>query len=123
MITGTVNSSYEIVVPFRVRDAAGHEHDVAALVDTGFTGALSMPVPVIISLGLRWKSETVTYLADNSPCKSDLYEATIIWDGQPRDIVVHGVDTVPMIGTQLLVGFDVRARFQMGGAVQIEVIP
>ena len=43
MIRGTVNSRLEAVVRLRVRGPAGVEADVDAVVDTGFTSALTLP--------------------------------------------------------------------------------
>jgi hypothetical protein len=53
----------------------------------------------------------------------DIYAATVIWDGKPRRILVQSIDTTPLIGMELLFGYDLRVRVVTGGSVQIEAIP
>ena len=64
MITGTVNADREPVVRIRVRDRNGRNHEFAAIVDTGFTGSLTLPLNVITALGLPWKELSEATLAD-----------------------------------------------------------
>lgn len=45
MITGTVNGRLEIVIRLPVRDSAEQEQEVEAILDTGFTGSLTLPPP------------------------------------------------------------------------------
>jgi len=50
MITGTVNASHEILIRVPIRDATGHEREVGAILDTGFTGLLTLP-PALTAAG------------------------------------------------------------------------
>jgi hypothetical protein len=54
------------------------------------------------------------------PC---IYAATVAWDGEPCPVLVHSVDSDPLLGTALLVGCDLRVRVEIGGGVEIEAIP
>jgi predicted aspartyl protease len=121
MIVGTVNSRHEVVIPFSIRDSAGQQHPIEALLDRGYTAYLSLPPLVIGALGLTWKSKSYALLADGALKEVNNYAATIVWDGQSRDIVVQAVDNVPMLGLDLMAGFDLRARFIPNG--RVEIIP
>jgi predicted aspartyl protease len=123
MISGTVNSRYEIVISFSIRDSAGQEHPVEAILDTGYNASLSRPAVVIAALGLTWKSNTTGILADGSLKQFDNYSATIIWDGKQSTILVQAIENVPMLGLPLMIGHDLRARFAINGRVEIEAIP
>jgi clan AA aspartic protease len=123
MISGTVNSRYEIVIPFSIRDSGGQEHSVEAILDTGYNGSLSLPTVVIAALGLPWKSNTTGILADGSMKQFDNYAATIVWDGKPKTILVQAIDNVPLLGLALMIGYDLRARFTINGHVEVEAMP
>ena len=52
MMSGTVNSSGELMVPIRILDANEHIRRFEAIVDTGFTGDLTLPSEYTRELGL-----------------------------------------------------------------------
>jgi clan AA aspartic protease len=123
MITGTVNGRFEIVIKLPVPDSAGQEHEVEAILDTGFNGSLTLPPSLIGSLGLSWRSRTSAILANGQVEQFDVYVATVIWDGVPRLILVQAINNPPLLGMALLAGYDLRARLIVGGSVQVEAVP
>jgi clan AA aspartic protease len=123
MIKGAVNSRFQVVVPFSIRSSANTMHDMEAQLDTGFTGALTLPPLVISALGLNWRSQTYSILANGQFHLFDIYNATIIWDGAPQTILVQAADDALLIGLELLKGFDLRVRFNVGGNAEIEAVP
>ena len=52
MMRGNVTSQGELIVPIRVLDTFGHVHRFEGIVDTGFTGDLTLPSDHIRELGL-----------------------------------------------------------------------
>lgn len=122
MITGQVNARYEITIKLPVRDSTGQEQEIEAILDSGFTGSLTLPPSVIASLGLPWRSRTTATLANGSVEQLDIYVATIIWDGNPRSVLIPAIDSVPLIGMTLLIGYDLRVRVTVGGMVEIEPV-
>lgn len=52
MIGGVVNARCEAVVTLRLRGRGGAELAVAAVVDSGFTSAVALPVAAVLALGL-----------------------------------------------------------------------
>jgi clan AA aspartic protease len=123
MISGTVNARHEIVIKLPVLNSAALEHEIDAILDTGFTGSLTLPPSLIASLGLPWRSRSSAILANGKVQQFDIYAATVIWDGVPRQILIQAIDNEPLLGMVLLVGFDLRARVRFGGSAQIEAIP
>jgi clan AA aspartic protease len=122
MMTGTVNQFLEATIQIAIRDANGREHSVHAIVDTGFSGSLTLPFETIAQLGLPWRSRGSAMLADGSFDQFDNFTAVVIWDGRPREILVEGVAVDPLIGVGLLAGFEFRMQTVSGGAVTIEPI-
>jgi clan AA aspartic protease len=123
MVTGTVNARYEMMIKLPVRNSTGQEHEIEAVLDSGFTGSLTLPPSLIASLGLPWRSRSNAILANGHVEQIDIHAGTIVWDGVSRPILIQALDNVPLLGMALLVGYVLRARVTVGGLVQIEVAP
>jgi predicted aspartyl protease len=52
MIQGTISSRNEITIPIQVRDSAGALHGFEPILDTGFSGALTLTSAAIAYLRL-----------------------------------------------------------------------
>jgi predicted aspartyl protease len=83
MITGVVRAD-EARIRLKVKGSRGREHEVEAVIDTGYTASLTLPPALIATLGLRWRSVDRGTLADGSDCLFDVYEAKVVWDGKVR---------------------------------------
>jgi predicted aspartyl protease len=71
MITGIVEG-LEARVPIRIKGSAGQEAPIVAVVDTGFTGSLTLPPALVNALHLRWQKVERGTLADGSECLFDV---------------------------------------------------
>jgi clan AA aspartic protease len=123
MIIGVVNTHTEAIIRLPVRAADGREQEMEAVLDTGFNGSLTLSPAVIGSLGLRWRTRGLVMLANGSEDHCDIYAATVIWDGRPRNILVEAADTDPLIGMALLYGHALHMQVVEGGSVVIEPLP
>jgi len=52
MITGSMNAYREATIRFTVLDTQGQAQEIEAIIDTGFTGFLTLPPSVVTTLGL-----------------------------------------------------------------------
>jgi clan AA aspartic protease len=123
MISGVVNARLEATIQLSVHDAMGQPHDIEVVVDTAYNGSLTLPPARLTALGLAPKNQQQVLLADGSLQVINFYEATIIWDGQPRTVDVDEIDAPPLVGTALLRGHELRVKFVAGGSVSIEALP
>lgn len=119
MIAGKVNADYEPIVRISVCDTSGQVHEQNAIVDTGFNGWLSLPPDFITALGLSWQRRGRAILADGSESIFDIYEATVIWDGQLLTIPVDEADSEPLIGMSLMDGYELTVQAMDGGIVTL----
>ena len=55
MIEGVVNAAYELVVTLGVQGPAGQSQEIEAVIDTGFTGFLTVTPAMVAELGLRYR--------------------------------------------------------------------
>jgi clan AA aspartic protease len=122
MIQGVVNQSCEAVIPLVVSNANRQTRLINAVIDTGYTGFLSLPSEIILVLDLPWTGVDRGTLGDSSEVTFEVYAATIIWEGQYRNIPVNEAETEPLVGMGLLYGHDLRIRALYGGNVTIEAI-
>ncbi len=122
MMQGYVNTGYEAVISLVVK----HNNklkSINAVIDTGFTGFLSLPQSIIDELELPWSYSDFATLGDGSETLFDVHDATIIWDGQFREIEINSADTDPLLGMKMLRGFRLQVDTIQGGLVTIEVLP
>ena len=110
MIVGTVNNSNEAIIRLLVRGPEGFEREIEAIIDTGFSGSLSLPSSIIAALGLSFRRIGRAILADGKERLFNIYEAIVEWDGKPRRIGVHAADTDPLVGMNLFYGFELTMQ-------------
>jgi clan AA aspartic protease len=120
MIRGQVTADREAVIELTVRGPQGDEQTIETVVDTGFTGALTLPLPLILTLGLFYQNSTPAILADGSVVMCDAYEATVVWEGQARNITLHEAPGGALLGMALLYGSRMTLEIVDGGPVTIE---
>lgn len=54
MITGIVNANLEATIRLTIMGPAGQPHEIEAIIDTGFTGFLTLPPTLVSILGLPY---------------------------------------------------------------------
>ena len=74
MIVGAVNAYREALVPLKIFGSQGQEQEVEAIVDTGFTGTLALPTPLILRLDLSFRGRGRALMADGTESLFDVYE-------------------------------------------------
>ena len=123
MITGMVNADIEAVILLVVVGPDRQQRTVDGVIDTGFSGDLTLPTAVIASLDLTWLGREPGILADGSTDLFDVYSAVVLWDGQPRSIEVEAANTQPLVGMNLLHRHSLLMEVVNGGPVQISSLP
>ena len=122
MMQGYVNTGYEAVISLVIKHDSRLK-SINAVIDTGFTGFLSLPQSIIDELELSWSYSDFATLGDGSQTLFDVHDATIIWDGQFREIEINSADTDPLLGMKMLRGFRLQVDTIQGGLVTIEALP
>jgi len=82
MMQGVVNLSCEATLSLVVNNTNRQTQLIDAVIDTGYTGFLSLPREIILTLNLPWTGIDRGTLGDGSEVTFEVYAATIIWDGQ-----------------------------------------
>ncbi|MBI2504846.1 MAG: clan AA aspartic protease [Candidatus Latescibacteria bacterium] len=119
MIRGTVNEYGEAVIELIVRGPSGQEVQVEALIDTGFNGFLTLPPPLVMTLGLERLSRGRALLANGQETIFEIYSSTVLWEGNPREVETDVVGSTPLVGMALVHGSELYIHVVEGGLVQI----
>ena len=123
MIIGIVNPHLEATLPLELLDANSQVVPVDAIVDTGFSGFLTLPPVRIQNLGLAWICRQQGMLANGQVKTFDDYSATLRWNGQVRAVEVEGSNNDPLVGMNLLEKHELNIRIVNGGLVTVQAIP
>ena len=120
MMNGIVDQNCEATLRLVVSNESKQRQVINAVIDTGFTGFLTLPLTVINSLNLRLYSREEGTLGDGSTCIFDVYRGLVIWDGEYRHIDVNAAETEPLVGMSLLYGYRMQLDVIESGIVVIQ---
>lgn len=119
MILGVVNRDLEASVSLFIRGENGREIQIEPVIDTGFSGFLTLPSALVASLALTWRGREDALLGDGSIHTFDTYAVAVIWDGVLRTVEVNLTETIPLIAMAMLFGHELYLNIVNGGEVTI----
>jgi clan AA aspartic protease len=120
MIHGVVSRNREATISLVVVNENRQTKLITAVIDTGYTGFLSLPSEIITELNLSWTGIDRGTLGDGSEVTFEVYAAKVIWDGEYRDIPINKAETDPLVGISLLYSYDLHIQTVEGGNVTIK---
>jgi predicted aspartyl protease len=122
MIIGSVDASREAVIKIELLDSDGNRHLTDAVIDTGFNRHLGLPAEISRALSLRKLGQEPAEFGNGSIEKVNIYEVVVVWDGSMRSIIAHETKGCPLVGIELIAGYELRIQVAEGGAVTIEAM-
>ncbi len=120
MIKGKVSGNQRPLIAVEILDSEDRLQSVEAILDTGFTGYLTLPQESIRQLGLRSVGQRTFELANGDLFDFQVYLGSVSWHDRPNDVLVLESDSVPLLGMTLLWGSRVTLDASTGGEVTIE---
>ncbi|MCY4554990.1 MAG: clan AA aspartic protease [Chloroflexi bacterium] len=102
-----------------ILDYRGTVVPVEAVIDTGFTGFMTLPDADINTLQLEQNRNRRIRLADGRIRQFQTYFATVIWHGNPITVSALVMPGRPLIGMSLLWNSDVAIAARENGLVTI----
>jgi predicted aspartyl protease len=94
--------------------------DIDAVVDTGFTGALTLSAGRIAALALPYVETADALLADGSIVASRADSAHVLWNGMRRRVKVYESVGDALVGMTLMHGCRLCMDIVGGGRMTIE---
>jgi len=122
MMQGIVDQNCEATIRLVVGNLDSQRQMIDAVIDTGFTGFLTLPSSVLADLNLRAYRREEGILGDGSTCIFDVYRGLVIWDGELQRIDINESDTEPLVGMGLLYGYRMQLDVIEGGTVTIQAL-
>ena len=89
------------------------------VVDTGFTGELTLPQAAVTAMQLPYFHEQQSVIADGSTIFIPVHQTMILWNGVRRAVRVLATGRRPLLGTALLDDQELRVRFREGDLVSV----
>ncbi len=121
MIEGIVDERLRTLVEVTIKDSNGVFRSLPAIVDTGSQFSLVLPREINSRLGLELKDSARLVRAAGSVNQlAAAYRAEIIWDGYNKEIEVVEMNNPPLIGTELLEGYNINIEMRRAGRVVLE---
>lgn len=105
-----------------VRIANYPDLEIGCTIDTGFEGALTLPISAVEKLQLPFVARINTNLGNDDNVVTSVYRATIVWDGAEIEVPVLGMGRRPLIGTLLLNNYNLNIDFCDGGILSVETL-
>ncbi|CAN5866896.1 hypothetical protein BH23ACT11_BH23ACT11_28980 [soil metagenome] len=121
-ITGVVVDGREAIIPLTVMGLGEHSIEINAVIDTGFTGHLTLNAGLARELDLTLLGSRYVTLANGSTVALDVYRATVLWDGEKRPVRAFATEGASLIGMALLYGSELRIQATDGGEVLIRTL-
>lgn len=122
MITGKITAQQEAVIELEV-GGLNQSVKIEAVIDTGFSGYLTLPSVLINRFKLQQAGEQIVILGDENRVILKRYIASVLWHGVERDVYVLQAEGGPLIGMSLLYGSRLTLDVVTVGDVTIDVLP
>jgi len=111
--------SLHALLPVQFHLVDGSRLTIEFVVDTGFTGLLTLPQSAIDAMALPFEYPTYAQLADGSTVIVAIYKATIVWRGEEVHVRILATGERPLLGTALLANSALTVQFTENGIVTI----
>lgn len=110
------------ILPITFHPPAGARLSIEVVIDTGFTGDVTLPPAAVAAMGLAFLYNQAVTLADDSDITIGVYQAQIVWAGGEKLVLVFATGKRPLIGTGLLAGCELLVQFAERGLVTVEAL-
>jgi clan AA aspartic protease len=120
MTRGAVNDNDEATVPLMLRGSEGTWTRVVAIIDTGFSGSLTIPFSLASDLALAHCGESSVFMADGSMRFFSIYAVDIEWEGSTLTVLAPALSEECLIGMRFLTGHELMIEVKPGGSVEIK---
>jgi clan AA aspartic protease len=120
MIQGSVDERLHARVNVEILSADLPGTTIDAVIDTGFTGFLTLSANQISQLGLKELGAREARLGDGQFAIFRTFLATVNWHNKARPVVVLQSDAAALVGMELLRGQRLTVDVLPGGTVSIK---
>lgn len=120
MIVGRVNAFKEAIIPLQIRGTSGRFQNAEAVIDTGYSGEITVTPYIVEQLHLPFRELRSYELGDGELVEFAIHDAVIMWDEEEREIGALVTNGGVMVGMSRLTGYTLFIDAIDGGEVRIE---
>ncbi|MDE0122546.1 MAG: aspartyl protease family protein [bacterium] len=120
MIRGRVSGDQQALIVVDIMDGYGRLQPVEVVLDTGFTGYLTLSPRTISDLGLPSVGQRTFELANGELFDFQVYLGSVSWHSRISDVLVLQSDSAPLLGMALIWGSRVTMDAYSDAEVTIE---
>ena len=120
-VVNEIGNGIEAVITLTLLGNEAGSEDVSFVIDTGFSGALTLPIDIIsrLNLPLADDDKTEITLADGSEKIVSVYVARLLRHGRQCEFEVFALGSELLVGMELLRGSNISIDAAPNGAVTI----
>ena len=123
MILGKVNALKQAVISLELRGSQGQTETVDMVIDTGYGGYLTVTPDIAARLQFPFREIRTYELGSGDLIDFPIHDATVLWDGQAKDVPAVVTDGGALVGMSLPTGYTLFIDAIDGGLVRIEARP
>lgn len=118
MITGAVNAAREARIQITIFGGDG-SRQVEAIIDTGFTGFLTLSSELIAELDCEWLCRQEAMLADGKTHIFDVFLGEVQWAKGPAQVAILASEGTSLIGMSMIEGHKLEIEVVESGHVRL----
>ena len=119
MIRGKINAAREAVIRLELRGPTGQTAVVDTVIDTGYSGFLTVTPEIASRLMLKWHSGRYGSMADGSIREFMVYIAEVYWNDGWRETEVLALGNEVLLGMRMLQGYKLTVEVVPDGGIEI----
>ena len=120
MIRGELTDRLQPIIALEISTGDGQFQPVDTLMDTGFSGYMTLPPDRVARLGLEHVELIPVVLAGDRQTQVSAHKGYVNWFGRELRIDVLAMEGQPLIGMKLLEDCKITLHVRSGAEVVIE---
>lgn len=102
--------------------SGGEDLEVEALMDSGFSGEIALPMSVVEDLELEYAQGRIVVLADGCYHQIETFKGSVFFADEWHDVIVYSTGGNPAVGMRLLRGAKISFETVPEGSINWERI-
>ncbi len=110
----------QAIMPVTLRLPNGSFLEISFVVDTGFTGVVTLPLEWALAWQLPYVGLQSANLANDAEVELPIYAVTMRWQGVEREVRLLATGKRPLLGAALLEDHELLVQFRENGLVTLD---
>jgi clan AA aspartic protease len=122
MMEGHVDPALRALISIDAVKSDDSTEPLTAIIDTGFNGELTLSREQIQELDFPQIGTRDIDLGDDSTATTEVHLGVVLWDGEPRPVMVLRAGDTPLVGMELMEQHRLTIDVHRGGKLELEAL-